>query len=88
MLTRRLKLTALSEAMLRDKEMGCLLGGSACCFCSCLYEGQSGGSTSSQNSVANSALGMSSPMGCNSYFYCGGNQPVNYIPDLDESYPA
>ncbi len=70
MLTKRLKLKALSEAMLRDKEMGCLMGGCVMCTCSCLYTHENG-ITSEQNSVANYHLGDYggySTAGCNNYW--------------------
>lgn len=61
----RIKLNALSEAQLHDKEMNAILGGSYSCECSCYYEGQPGGSTSADNAVANSGLNIISPVGCN-----------------------
>ena len=35
---KKLKLNALSEAVLKDKEMNALKGGDSCCTCSCYYE--------------------------------------------------
>ena len=73
MLTKKLKLSALSEAMLKDKEMCSILGGTLC-TCSCLYEGKPGGASWDKNSAANYHLGGPygnggySPGGCNNYY--------------------
>ena len=69
MLTKKLKLSALSEMMLKDKEMGSILGGDRYCTCACAYANQ-GGSPSYDNSAANYDLGVEggySTSGCNAY---------------------
>ncbi|RGX80594.1 TIGR04149 family rSAM-modified RiPP [Bacteroides stercorirosoris] len=69
---KKLKLNALSEAGLKDKEMNALKGGN-CCTCSCYWEGKPGGSSSSDNSSANVNIGDNgghSSEGCNQYFEC------------------
>lgn len=72
MLTKKLKLSALSEMMLKDKEMGSILGGEdqdRYCTCACAYANQ-GGSPSYDNSAANYDLGPEggySTFGCNTY---------------------
>jgi natural product precursor len=48
----KLKLNALSEANLLDREMNGLRGGERFCTCSCYYEGK-GGSSSGDNRNAN-----------------------------------
>lgn len=68
---KKLKLSKLSEAMLKDKEMSSLLGGESLCTCSCYYEGEPGGSSNFSNMVANlDTLGPDghSAQGCNNYF--------------------
>lgn len=70
MLTKKLKLSTLSEAVLKDKEMNAIIGGIRKCGCSCRYQGQSGGSALNNNSTANYYLGDGggySPEGCNYY---------------------
>lgn len=69
---KRFKLSALSAAGLRQKEMGAIIGGNTC-GCACAYEGQGGSSTSS-NMSANYSYGMTSSYGCNQTIYgddCG-----------------
>jgi natural product precursor len=77
MLTKKLKLSALSEMMLKDKEMGSILGGEGrWCTCSCAYANQ-GGSSSNDNSAANYDLGPHggySTSGCNVYETTGPGQ--------------
>ena len=76
MLKKKLKLSTLSDSMLKDKEMVAIFGGdSRYCMCSCAFEDQ-GGSTSEDNSAANYKLGDNggySTSGCNKYVtYAGG----------------
>ena len=62
---KKLKLNTLSNQNLENKEMNALKGG-VVCTCSCLYEGQSGGSSTTDNALANFNLGgWSSPGGDN-----------------------
>lgn len=70
MTTRKLKLSTLSKAVLKDKEMDSIFGGDSICTCSCAYAGQPGGSSSNNNMVANLNLGPGghSVNGCNQYF--------------------
>ena len=56
MLKKKLKLSTLSETMLKDKEMNGLWGGERKCTCSCMYTEQNG-ITWEQNSAANYELG-------------------------------
>ena len=68
MLSKKLKLSALSEMMLKDKEMCSIMGGRFC-TCSCAYANQ-GGSSSENNSAANYGLGAHggySTSGCGVY---------------------
>lgn len=60
----RIKLNALSESCLQDKEMNAIVGGHDTCRCSCAYANQ-GGSTQSNNMVANGQYGYYSTTGCN-----------------------
>ncbi len=89
MLTKKLKLSALSEMMLKDKEMCSIMGGRFC-TCSCAYA-NSGGSKSEDNKNANYDCGpggYSSTSGCNQY-YKSDTSGV-YFPDpsdCDESTP-
>jgi natural product precursor len=65
----KLKLNALSEANLLDREMNVLRGGDRVCGCSCYYA-NSGGSSSGDNRTANHGLGNDggySTSGCNQY---------------------
>lgn len=64
----KLKLTALSDAIMKDKEMSAILGGN-CCTCSCYWENNTG-SSSVDNRDANFNWGINSPIGCNQYIYC------------------
>lgn len=67
---KELKLSKLSEAVLKDKEMSSILGGESICSCSCYYQGQPGGSSSFNNMVANLDTfgpGGHSANGCNNY---------------------
>lgn len=73
MLKRKLKLSALSEALLKDKEMSTIFGGgdSRYCTCSCAYEGLPGGASAEDNRAANYNLGNYggySTTGCNQYY--------------------
>lgn len=68
---KKLKLNALSEAGLKDKEMSALKGGNYDnCRCSCYWENQSG-SSSEDNADGNWATGTESVHGCNQYIYNG-----------------
>lgn len=75
MLKNKLKLSTLSTAALKDKEMGSIFGGDSICSCSCAYAGQ-GGSSQADNMTANLSLGPGyhSTSGCNQYvaFEIGG----------------
>ena len=69
----KIKLNNLAENSLANREMKDLKGGVTCCTCSCYYQG-SGGSSSTDNSAANSKIGEYggySPYGDNQYVYCG-----------------
>ena len=73
MLKRKLKLSALSEALLKDKEMSTIFGGGDSCYCtcSCAYEGLPGGASAEDNRAANYNLGNYggySTTGCNQYY--------------------
>lgn len=73
MLKRKLKLSALSEALLKDKEMSTIFGGgdSRYCTCSYAYEGLPGGASAEDNRAANYNLGNYggySTTGCNQYY--------------------
>lgn len=70
---KKLKLNALSEVSLEDKEMNVLKGGnSAGCHCSC-YWSDYRGSGSDDNMAANysSGDGTISKQGCNQYWMVG-----------------
>jgi natural product precursor len=75
MLKKKLKLSTLSDSMLKDKEMVAIFGGEGrICGCSCAFEDQ-GGSTSEDNSAANYKLGEDgghSSTGCNNYVTYAG----------------
>lgn len=73
---RKLKLNALAEMALEDKEMNSLRGGD-CCFCSC-YWADYGGSASDDNRSANYQRGdgTASKYGCNQYVQCGDGSGV------------
>ena len=66
---KKLKLTTLSEAILKDKESKAVLGG-VCCRCSCYWEGTKGGASTDDNTNANYQLGTKSKQGCNQYSVC------------------
>jgi natural product precursor len=81
----KLKLNALFEANLLDREMNGLRGGNddyTECFCSCYWEGK-GGSTTSSNRSANSSNNYHSVQGCNQYMQSGSD--VGYCADCNES---
>lgn len=67
----RLKLNALSEASLKDKDMNVLKGGN-CCNCSC-YWADRGGSSIEDNTNANYSNDTESKDGCNQYANCDGS---------------
>ena len=77
---KKLKLNALSEAVLKDKEMNALKGGDSCCTCSCYYEKEPGGSYTMDNMGANhdSPNGGTSLNGCNQYGWCGEGEEGMY----------
>ncbi len=84
MLKKKLKLSALSEAMLKDKEMSSLFGGGEprYCTCSCAFEGKPGGASSEENKAANYSLGSYggySTTGCNQYYM--SSTSGTYAPD-------
>ena len=76
---KKLKLTALSENIMKDKEMKAIVGGVLCCTCSCYWENNTGSSTD-DNRDANFILGTESEHGCNQYIYCenGSNYDQAY----------
>lgn len=76
----KLKLTALSDAIMKDKEMSAILGGN-CCTCSCYWEGK-GGSSVEDNKNANYAVDGYSVNGCNGYWACDDG----YTFDVDSSW--
>ena len=63
---KKLKLTTLSEAILKDKESKAILGGNLSCSCSCYWENNTGSSTH-DNASANYDKGIPSVHGCNQY---------------------
>lgn len=67
---KNLKLNALSESTLKDKEMNALRGGN-CCTCSCYWEYQ-GGASVDDNTNANYQQDTKSVHGCNQYSNCDG----------------
>lgn len=73
---RKIKLSDLSDAGLKDKAMSALVGG-ICCSCSCYWEGR-GGSSYMDNSAANYKFGGVSKEGCNEYVYC--DEPNEAVP--------
>jgi natural product precursor len=84
----KLKLNALNEQDLAEKQMNALRGGGNC-FCSCYWYGQ-GGSSSSDNRNANLAISdmrdgtkIYSTQGCNSYW--GGGCGYADCLNCDES---
>ena len=66
---KKLKLTTLSETILKDKESKAILGG-YCCTCSCYWEGTEKGASTEDNASANNALRTESKHGCNQYVCC------------------
>jgi natural product precursor len=64
----KLKLNALNERNLAEKQLNALRGGDSFCSCSCYYA-NSGGSSSNSNRNANYDLGAGSysTSGCNQY---------------------
>lgn len=63
----KLKLTTLSEAIVKAKESNAIRGGNFC-QCSCYWEGTKGGSSTDDNRSANYDLGTTSEHGCNQYY--------------------
>ena len=63
---KKLKLTTLSEAILKDKETKAVLGGNFSCSCSCAWRNNTG-STAYDNTSANYDRGIRSEHGCNQY---------------------
>lgn len=76
---KKLKLNALSEAGLKDKEMNALKGGN-CCTCSCYHEGEPGYSSSADNSKGNYKFDGHSVEGCNGFVYCDDDNEVVPLP--------
>lgn len=68
-MSKKLNLTTLSDAIMKDKEMSAILGGSNCCTCSCYWEGK-GGASSEDNMNANYGFNGYSINGCNEYVNC------------------
>ncbi|MDR1581956.1 MAG: TIGR04149 family rSAM-modified RiPP [Prevotellaceae bacterium] len=64
----KLKLNALNEQDLKEKQMNALRGGQIC-YCSCYWENvpNSNGSSTSDNRSANYNSGYYSQHGCNQY---------------------
>lgn len=57
---KRFKLTSMTSAVIKSKEMSSLIGGAGTdCSCSCYYENQ-GGSSTNDNKMANYAYGYDS----------------------------
>jgi natural product precursor len=85
----KLKLNALKEQDLAEKEMNYLRGGRSC-SCSCYYANYGGASTS-DNMVANYNIGQNggySTNGCNQYTYISyGGGMVIPEPYCNESVP-
>jgi natural product precursor len=83
----KLKLNALSEANLRDREMNELRGGDRNCSCSCYWENQ-GGSSSNANRNANhnsGSYGTYSTNGCNDYIYNDSDGGPAYCPGCKDT---
>ncbi len=80
----RIKLNALSESCLQDKEMNAIVGGHDTCRCSCAYANQ-GGSTQSDNMVANAADGLYSTTGCNELEYDSATGNVGWSGNVTAS---
>jgi natural product precursor len=79
----KLRLNALSEANLLEREMNALKGGTYC-SCSCYYA-NTGGSSSSANRDSNYNSGYTSTSGCNDYIKSddwGGN---SYCPGCKDA---
>jgi natural product precursor len=66
---KKLKLNALNEQDLAEKQMNALRGGTTC-FCSCYWAGN-GGSSVESNKNANYGYGIYSQHGCNQYEQTG-----------------
>lgn len=73
---KKLKLTALSENIMKDKEMKAIVGGH-CCNCSCYWENR-GGSSDADNISANYMLGTESINGCNQYEFCTDGYSISF----------
>ena len=78
---KKLKLTTLSEAILKDKETKAVLGGN-CCGCSCYWENNKGSSVE-DNRNANYKLDTTSSEGCGQYVRCdiGNGRVITAIRD-------
>jgi natural product precursor len=57
---KKMKLNALENQSLNNKEMNAVRGGDGC-GCGCNYAGTEGGSSTSDNASANNAGGLTSP---------------------------
>lgn len=84
---RKIKLSDLSDAGLKDKELNALRGGvdGAFCGCSC-YWADKGGSSSADNSDANWDQGSISKQGCSQYVTEGFD--IELRPGCNESNPG
>ena len=76
---KKLKLNALSEAGLKDKEMNALKGGN-CCTCSCYHEGEPVYSSYADNRKVNYKFDGHSVEGCNEFVYCDDDNEVVPLP--------
>ena len=77
---KRFKLTSMTSAVIKSKEMSSLVGGAGTdCSCACYYQNQ-GGSSTGDNKMANYAYGYHSPHhnSCVTAGYSSevGNSPV------------
>jgi natural product precursor len=82
---KKLKLNALNEQDLAEKQMNALRGGTTC-YCSCYWANQ-GGSSYSANTNANYNIGSNggySTNGCNQYAYQEGENGFGYCPNCNE----
>lgn len=69
--TKKLKLTTLSEAILKNKEFQAVRGGQLC-TCSCFWQGTEEGASIEDNTNANYKEGGRSQHGCNQYMLWDG----------------
>jgi natural product precursor len=83
MIMKNMKLNALENQNLNNKEMNAVRGGDGCC-CGCNYQGQQGGSSTADNNSANTAGGLSSP-GCQTYQWQAETKEATYDPPKTQS---